>query len=359
MGYTIPIGPYHPALEELIYVRLFVEGETIKDAEIRIGYNHRGIEKLAAQRDFLQTLILVERVCGICSNSHPLCLCMGLEAIAGIPVSKRARYIRVIMSELERIHSHLLWAGIAAHLIGFESLFMEIFQGRENIMDILEMISGNRVNYAMNIIGGVRRDLDPEQKLQVLKALEILEEKLKPIINVFLEDKTIALRTRNVGILTKEKAIDYAVVGPFARASGICEDIRKTAPYSSYEDFDFQVIVREECDVWARAVVRLLEIKESIKILRQALENLPDGPINPGKLPQIPAGETLSRLEAPRGENVHYIVTDGTDHLKRLQIRVPTYMNAPSIVEPLKGQTVADSGLIIASMDPCFSCMDR
>jgi Ni,Fe-hydrogenase III large subunit len=359
MSYTIPIGPYHPALEELISVKLMVEGEKINDADIQIGYNYRGIEKLAIERNFLQDLVLVERVCGICSHSHPFCLCLGLEKIGGLAIPKRAEYIRVMIAELERIHSHLLWAGIAAHVIGFDSLFMEIFQYREKIMDLLELISGNRVNYAMNIIGGVRRDIDPEQIEKLKQSLKLLSEELKAVIEIFLNDQTIALRTKGVGILSKSGAVEYGAVGPHARANGIAEDIRKTAPYSSYADFDFEVIVQESGDVWARAVVRLLEVVESIKILSQAADNLPQGRINLGRMPQIPAGEVLSRVEAPRGENVHYMVTNGSDRLKRLRIRVPTYMNVPSLREMLKGNTVADAGLIIASIDPCFSCMDR
>ena len=174
MGYIIPIGPYHPALEEPVYAKLYTEGEIIKDAEVHIGYNHRGIEKLATQKNFIQTLALVERVCGICSHSHPFAYCQAIESIAGMEVPKRGQYIRVIIAEMERLHSHFLWLGLAAHIIGFESVFMYTFNAREKVMDALEMLSGNRVNYGMNIIGGDRRDIDDNKKSSLLSALDDL-----------------------------------------------------------------------------------------------------------------------------------------------------------------------------------------
>ena len=176
MGYTIPIGPYHPALEEPVYTKIYTEGEIIKDAEVYIGYNHRGVEKLATEKNFIQTLALVERVCGICSNSHPFAYCLAVEAIAGMEVPKRGQYIRVITAELERLHSHFLWLGVAAHIIGFDSVFMHAFNAREKVMDALEALSGNRVNYSMNIIGGARRDIDSGRKEAILSMLDELQD---------------------------------------------------------------------------------------------------------------------------------------------------------------------------------------
>ena len=177
MSYIVPIGPYHPALEEPIHAKLYTEGEVIKDAEVFVGYNHRGIEKLATERNVIQTLVLVERVCGICSHSHALTYAMAVEAINGIECPKRGEYIRVITAELERLHSHLLWAGIACHIIGHDSLFMHIWDERELVMDLLEELSGNRVNYAMVTIGGSRRDIDDELKAKLLKSLDKLIKK--------------------------------------------------------------------------------------------------------------------------------------------------------------------------------------
>lgn len=360
MSYTIPIGPYHPSLEEPIHAKLYTEGEVIKDAEVFIGYNHRGIEKLATERNFIQTLVLVERVCGICSHSHPLTYAMAVENIAQMEVPKRGQYIRVIMAELERLHSHYLWMGLACHLIGFDSMFMYIWNAREKVMDILEEISGNRVNYGMNIIGGSRRDITDDMRKKVLSMLDEMNEPNKRMMEIFTQDKTLALRTKGVGLLPTEDALRIGTVGPHARASGLKIDVRKDAPYSSYDDFEFDIPVLDGCDVWSRVAVRMLEVEESIKIIKQAINGLPEGPINLGvKLPKVPAGEFTTRHEAPRGEVIYYVVTDGGQTNYRVSIHVPTFKTASTVEFMLRGNTIADSGLIIASIDPCFSCLDR
>ncbi|MBQ9166479.1 MAG: nickel-dependent hydrogenase large subunit [Oscillospiraceae bacterium] len=360
MSYTIPIGPYHPALEEPIHARLTVDGEQITDAKVFVGYNHRGIEKLAQERNFIQTLVLVERVCGICSHSHSLTYALCIENIAGMEVPKRGQYIRVIVEELERIPSPLLWLGIACHIIGHDSYFMHCWNDRERTMDTLEAITGNRVNYAMNTIGGARRDLDDDKRRMILEAMDDLEKKMAPLTHFLTTDKTVAMRTKGVGVLTTEDAIRLGAVGPHARASGVDMDVRRDAPYSSYNDFEFAVPVQQSCDVYARVVIRVLEIYESIKIIRQAVDQLPEGPINLGvKMPKIPAGEFVARHEAPRGHLVYKVVTDGGMNNYRLSLHVPTFKNAPTVPTMLKGNTVADAGLIVASIDPCFSCLDR
>ena len=360
MSYVVPIGPYHPALEEPVHARLYTSGEEITDAEVFIGYNHRGIEKLAMQRNFIQTIVLVERVCGICSHSHALAYALALESIAKTKVPKRGQYIRVIIAELERLHSHYLWLGIALHIIGHDSLFMHTWDDREAIMDILEELTGNRVNYGMVIPGGSRRDIDDDKRRHVLEMLDKIEESMKRLRDILLTDKTVALRTQGVGVLTTEDAIRIGAIGPHARASNLKIDVRKDSPYSSYEDFDFDVAVWDSCDVFARVVIRVLENFESIKIIRQALENLPEGPINLGvRIPKIPAGEYMFRHEAPRGQLCYKVVTDGSEFNKRVSIHVPTFRNAPTVPTMLRGNSVADAGLIIASIDPCFSCMDR
>jgi len=360
MSYTIPIGPYHPALEEPVHAKLIVDGERITDAEVFIGYNHRGIEKLCQERNFIQTITLVERVCGICSHSHAWTYCRCIEHIAGMEVSKRAQYIRDVIEELERIHSHLLWLGVACHIVGHDSLFMQLWADREDTMDVLENLTGNRVNYAMNIIGGARRDISDDQRRQLMAALDDLEKRMGPITHWLTHDKTLAMRTKGVGILTTEDAIRLGAVGPHARASGVDMDVRRDAPYSSYEDFEFAVPVQTSCDVYARVVVRVLEIYESIKIIRQAVDNLPVGPINLGnKMPKVPAGQFIARHEAPRGHLVYKVVTNGGQENHRLSLHVPTFKNAPTVPVMLKGNTVADAGLIVASIDPCFSCLDR
>ncbi|MGE4484686.1 MAG: nickel-dependent hydrogenase large subunit [Oscillospiraceae bacterium] len=360
MSYTVPIGPYHPALEEPIHAKLYTDGEIIKDAEVFVGYNHRGIEKIATERNFIQTIVLVERVCGICSHSHAFTYSMAVENIAQLEVPKRGQYIRVIMAELERLHSHFLWFGIACHILGHDSMFMHTWNVREAVMDILEELSGNRVNYGMVIVGGSRRDIDDEKRKKVLSMLDKLEQQMNRIKDILVSDKTIALRTKGVGVLTTEDAVKLGAVGPHARASGRKIDVRKDAPYSSYDDFEFDIPVVDSCDVFARVVVRVLEVYESIKIIRQALEMLPEGPINLGnKIPKVQAGEYVIRHEAPRGQLVHKVVTNGSANNHRISIHVPTFKNAPTVPVMLRGNTVADAGLIIASIDPCFSCLDR
>ena len=360
MSYIVPIGPYHPALEEPIHAKLYTEGEVIKDAEVFVGYNHRGIEKLATERNAIQTLVLVERVCGICSHSHALTYAMCVENINGIEVPKRGQYIRVITAELERLHSHFLWLGIACHIIGHDSMFMHIWDERELVMDLLEKMTGNRVNYAMVTVGGARRDIDDELRRELLEACDKLKAPLDRITEIALTDKTIAMRTKGVGVLPKEDALRMGAVGPHARASGVKVDVRKDAPYSSYEDFDFDVPVVESGDVFARVVVRALECYESINIIRQALENLPATPINLGnKLIKIQPGQAVCRHEAPRGQLSHMVVGDGSFNNHRVSIHVPSYKNTPTVPFMLRGNTVADAGLIIASIDPCFSCLDR
>ena len=323
MSYIVPIGPYHPALEEPIHAKLYTEGEVIRDADVFVGYNHRGIEKLATERNAIQTLVLVERVCGICSHSHAFTYAMCVESINGIEVPKRGQYIRVITAELERLHSHFLWLGIACHIIGHDSMFMHIWDERELVMDLLEKMTGNRVNYAMVTIGGARRDISDELRRELLAACDKLKAPLDRITEIALTDKTIAMRTKGVGILTREDVVD----------SG---------------------------DVFARVVVRALECYESIKIIRQALETLPDTPINLGnKLVKIQEGQSVARHEAPRGQLSHMVVGDGGFNNHRVSIHVPSYKNTPTVPHMLRGNTVADAGLIIASIDPCFSCLDR
>ena len=360
MSYIVPIGPYHPALEEPIHARLITEGEVIKDAEVFVGYNHRGIEKLATERNAIQTLVLVERVCGICSHSHAFTYAMAVEKINGIEVPRRGDYIRVITAELERLHSHFLWLGIACHIFGHDSMFMHIWDERELVMDILEKMTGNRVNYAMVTIGGSRRDISDELRREILDACDKLKAPLDRITEIALTDKTIAMRTKGVGVLKKEDALRLGAIGPHARASGVDVDVRRDAPYSAYGEFEFGVPVVESGDVFARVVVRALECYESIKIIRQALENLPEGPINLGnKLIKIKEGQAVARHEAPRGQLSHMVVGNGTLNNHRVSVHVPSFKNTPTIPCRLRGNTVADAGLIIASIDPCFSCLDR
>lgn len=359
MPFRVPIGPYHPALEEPFKLSIRCKGEVVEDVEIEVGFVHRAIELLAQQRNYVQNLVLVERVCGICSNIHTLAFAMAAEQIAGIHVPDRARFIRTILAELERLHSHLLWAGVGSEDIGFQTMFMEIYALREKVMDVLEMISGNRVHYAMNCIGGVNRDItDPQVVLKTVREIRAGIE--KTVVPIFTKNRTIAARMRGVGRLSTEDAVKYGVVGPIARASGLATDIRHDFPYAAYQDLGFQMVIQESCDVMARVVVRALEMLESCRLIEKALLELPAGPIqHPERVTVIPAGETLARVEAPRGELVYYLKSDGTDRPVRVKIRTPSDLNIPSIRAMVRGQALGDMSIIQASVDPCCSCTDR
>ena len=360
MSYKIPMGPYHPALEEPYKLDLICEGETVRDAKLHIGFNFRGIERLAETRNYIQVIALMERVCGICSNIHTLTLCQAMEQLTGLTPPPRAQYIRVVMAELERLHSHVLWAGIAAKLMGFKTMFMTCFELREKVMDVLQAISGNRVNYSMNRIGGVNRDID--DPLGILAMVEQLErEMVRTVIPIFTTSKTATSRCAGVGILTHEKALSCGVVGPVARASGVPQDLRRAAPYAAYSEMEFNVPVQQDGDVRARLLVRALEIMESCKILRQALTKLPPGELNAGEEKLVfAAGTATSRVEAPRGE-VMYSVTwkEGSKNPSRVHVRTPTFTVMPAIRWMVMGARLADTPLIQASIDPCYSCTDR
>jgi Ni,Fe-hydrogenase III large subunit len=358
MSYRIPIGPYHLALEEPYKIELECQGETVTGAHIKVGFNFRGIEWLAQRKNITQSIALMERVCGICSNVHSMTFCMALEEIGSIEVPRRAQYVRVIMAELERLHSHLLWTGVAAEQIGFETLFMQIFRFREQVMNLLESISGNRVNYSMNRIGGVNRDVrDPEAIRDCVRSVyAIVSEKLIPICTT---DESLLRRCTKVGVLTMENALVYGAVGPVARASGVDTDMRRDRPYLAYGDLLFRVPVRTEGDVLARVVVRALEMLESCNIIEQALENMPDGPLHAGNIYSVPGGEAVVRVEAPRGEVFYFVASDGSDTPLRVKVRTPTFMNMPTVVPMVTGNELADVPLVQAAIDPCYSCTDR
>jgi NADH-quinone oxidoreductase subunit D len=353
------MGPQHPALKEPEGFSVALKGEKILGVDIRLGYNHRGIEKAAQERTYLQDIYLLERVCGICSHSHSTCFVQAVEEVAQLAVPQRALFIRTIIAELERIHSHLLWLGVAGHEIGFDTLLMYSWRDREVVMDILASITGNRVNYGMNTIGGVRRDINLEQAEEILKGLDILEERTKYYIEVVTQETTIIKRLSGVGVLSYDDAIRLDAVGPTARASGVRRDVRKDDPYAAYGQLSFEVVTDNHCDVYGRAVVRVKELLESYKIIRQALKDMPDGPLSVRMPRSIPAGEALSRYEAPRGEDVHYVKGNGTDKPERVKVRAPTLANVQAVKHMLRDRFLADMPIVIAAIDPCFSCTDR
>jgi NADH-quinone oxidoreductase subunit D len=356
---VIPLGPQHPALKEPASFLLSLEGEKVLEAGVRLGYNHRGIEKACEARTYIQDIYLVERVCGICSHSHATCFVQAVEMIAGAEIPKRAQFIRTLVAELERVHSHLLWLGVAGHEVGFDTLFMYTWRDREVVMDILAMLTGNRVNYALNTIGGVRRDFSKEQLEAVLKAVDILEERTKYYIEVATQETTFVNRCLGVGRLSKEEAERLGAVGPTARAAGVNRDTRRDDPYAAYGEVEFDVIIDDHADVLGRAIVRVKELMESYKIIRQLVAAMPEGPVTVKVPKRIPAGEAVSRYEAPRGEDVHFVRSNGTDKPERVKVRAPTLANLTAISGMIEGGYLADVPIVIAAIDPCFSCTDR
>lgn len=356
---VIPIGPQHPALKEPESFRVILEGEKIVGVSLRLGYNHRGIEKACEERTYIQDLYIIERVCGICSHSHSTCFIQAVEEIAGVEVPKRALYLRTLIGELERIHSHLLWLGVAGHEIGFDTLFMYSWRDREIVMDILADLTGNRVNYGINTYGGVKRDVPKELLLKILKSMDTLEERTKYYVKVATEEVTLMKRLSGVGILSKADVEALDAVGPVARASGVDRDVRRDDPYAAYSEVEFKVITDDNEDVYGRTLVRIGELMESYSIIRQVINNLPDGPIVVKVPRKIPAGEAFSRYEAPRGEDVHYVKSNGTDKPERVKLRAPTLANIKPMLKMLENYNLADLPIIIAAIDPCFSCTDR
>ncbi len=358
--FRIPIGPQHPFLKEPAKFDFDIHGEEIVGARMNIGYNHRGIEKACEERNYYQCLYLLERICGICSHSHTTAFVQAVEEIMKLEVPRRGLYLRTLVCELERLHSHLLWLGVAAHEVGFDSMFMLVWRDRELVMDILEEISGNRVNYAINTLGGVRRDLNDAQRKKILNMLGILKQRLDYYVHIGTNEPSFVGRIQGVGKLHPKRAAEMCVVGPFARASSVDADIRRDDPYAAYRELDFKVITHDSGDIYGRVIVRALEIVESCNMIEQLLTNLPEGEIVAPKVSRkAPAGVAVSRYEAPRGEDVHFVRGNGTDKPERVRVRAPTMANLEAATESVIGSYVADIPIAIASIDPCFSCTDR
>ena len=355
---VLAVGPFHPLQEEMEYFQLTVDGETVTDIDMRISYNHRGIEGISETLQFDQVPYLVSRVCGICSASHPLAYINAVEEIAGITAPERAQYIRVIINELERIHSHLLWVGLGGHFIGYDTVFMWAWKYREPVLDLLEEITGNRNNYGNVRVGGCREDIPDEIIPKAQKELDYLMKKTDMLIKAVLDDPVLHARLKGVGILSKEDAVKYAVTGPTARGSDVAIDVRHDDPYAAYGDLDWKVISQPEGDVFAKAVVRLLEVVESIKMTKEALNKIPKGPIAL-EVKEIPPGEGCGHAEAPRGETFHYVRSDGGNRPVRHKIRAPSYVNVPSFRASCIGQSISDVTITLAAVDPCYSCTER
>ncbi len=355
----IIIGPQHPALLEPEKFAVTVDGETVTKVEPRIGYVHRGIEKACESRTYLQDIYLCERICGICNSIHACSFVETVEKILKTEVPPRAKYLRVITLELNRLHSHLLTLGHAGLEIGYETLFQYFWRDREPIMDLIELTSGNRVYSSLMTVGGVRRDLKDSDIPKIKVTLADLRKKLPFYRQIYEYEPSIKMRMRNVGVLKREDALKLCVVGPVARGSGVDIDVRKDEPYEAYGEIPFKEIVYTAGDTWSRMNVRMDEVEESINIIEYAIDHLPTGPFRVKAPRVVPAGEAINRVEAPRGELFYYVKSNGTAFPERVKVRTPTFANIPAFLKTAIGENIADVPPNFVSLDPCFSCTDR
>ncbi|MCL2772417.1 MAG: nickel-dependent hydrogenase large subunit [Oscillospiraceae bacterium] len=353
----VPFGPQHPVLPEPIHLDLVLEDEVVIEAIPSIGFIHRGLEKLVDKKDFQEYVYVAERICGICSFMHGMGYSMAVEQSMGIKLPERAEFLRTLWAEIARMQSHTLWLGLLADAIGFESLFMHCWRLREYILDIFDMTTGGRIIFSVCKVGGVRKDIDGEKMKKLLEIIDKIEEGLKEIARVFLTDKSVSHRLTGVGTLSYDNAFSLGAVGPMARSSGIMTDARKTG-YAAYSHINFNIHTDLAGDCMARVKVRINEIFEAIKIVRQCAEIMPEGPIDV-KVTGNPSGEAFARLEQPRGEVLYYVKGNGTKFLDRFRIRTPTFANLPSLLEMLKGVELADVPVLIVTIDPCISCTER
>jgi len=353
----IPFGPQHPVLPEPIHLDLVLEDETVVQAIPSIGFIHRGLELLCKRKTFQDMVFVAERICGICSFIHGMGYSQGVEHIMNLEIPKRAEYLRVFWGELSRIHSHLLWLGLAADAIGYESLFMHVWRVREKVLNIFEETTGGRVIFGACKVGGVRKDIDHETLQRLAKELVEIEKDYKTLADVFEKDYTVSHRWKDVGYISKEDAYKLGAVGPTLRASGVAEDAR-VLKYGAFEDLEFEPIVETAGDCHARTMVRIKEVFQSFDLMHQAVDKMPAGEIDV-KVKGFPEGEFFSRVEQPRGEVIYYIKGNGTKFLDRFRVRTPTFANIPPLLQMLAGCDLADVPAIVLSIDPCISCTER
>lgn len=356
---VVPFGPQHPVLAEPIQFELSLQDEVVTAASVGLGYVHRGIEAEAERRPFDKDLLLLERVCGICSVAHAVAYAQAVEELAGVEIPRRARLLRVFFFELTRLHSHLLWLGLAADSIGFEALFQACWRVREGVLDLFAATAGNRVIIGITALGGVRCDIPDAMQPLVGGGLDRIERGLGGIAPFVLDNEAVARRLSGVGVISRADAVDLGVVGPTARASGVPIDVRRSA-YAAYDELPVEPVVEEAGDALARVIVRWREMGQAIGLCRESLARL-RGLTGPLKVPVPPVlrGEATSRVEAPRGELFYYVAADGDRHPIRVRVRTPTFANLPAVLRMLPGTQMAAVPVTFLSIDPCMSCTER
>ena len=356
----IPFGPQHPVLPEPLHLDLVIEDEHVVDALPQIGFVHRGLEKLVETRDYNQFIFVAERICGICAFGHSMGYAETIEKLMGVEIPERAEYLRVIWHELSRIHSHILWLGLAADAFGFESLFMHCWRLRERVLDVFERTTGGRVIFSVCQVGGVRRDMDASALSHMQSVLAGIKDEYAQICKAFLEDSSVKNRTVGVGYVSHDDALTLSMVGPFVRASGVAYDVRSFGQGAYAHLDDFQPITSNDGDCYARMVVRAKEVLQSIDIIDEMIAKIPDGDIAVAvKGAPAEGAQATNILEQPRGEAFYYALGNGSKFLERMRIRTPTSQNLAGMVTALKGCELSDVNMIVLTIDPCISCTER
>jgi NADH-quinone oxidoreductase subunit D len=360
--FVVNIGPQHPSTHGVFRMKVTLDGERIIDADMVVGYLHRSLEKLAEERTYTQNIPFTDRMDYLSAMSNNLGYCLAVEKLAGIGVPERGEYLRVIMAELQRIANHCMAVGTFINDAGaWQTPLMWLFAEREKILDVFEMTCGARLTVNYMRIGGVAFDVPDEFVPAVQKIVDELPGRLEEVEQLLVENEILIARSKGVGVITTDAAINASLTGPMLRASGVAWDIRKADPYSVYPRFDFKIPVGTNGDSYDRFLVRLEEMRQSIGIVRQALRDLPGGPYRvevPLNL-RPPAGETYARVESPKGELGYYIVSDGGAAPYRFHVRAPSLINLSLLREMLVGLTIADAIVAFGSIDIVIGELDR
>ncbi len=359
--YYLNMGPQHPSTHGVLRLVLRIDGELVLDAVPDIGYLHRGIEKIAENRKYNQFLPFVDRLDYISAMLNEQGYCMAVEKLLNIKVPPRAEYIRVMVTELNRIASHLVWFGPFAMDLGAMTPFLYAFREREKIIDLLESVSGQRLTYAYMRIGGVRFDLPEGFIGKVHEFCEYFKPKIDEYEKLLTENIIFLKRTKDIGILTEEMAINYGCSGAVLRGSGFKYDVRKNCPYSIYPDINFDIPIGKTGDSWDRYKVRIEEMRQSIRIIEQVAKRIPEGEIMAAvpRVIQPPAGEVYTRVESSRGDLGFFIVSDGSVNPYRLKIRAPSFSNLSVLPQLVRGLRVSDVVAILGSIDIVLGEVDR
>lgn len=355
-----PMGPLHIMNDEPAHFRLFVDGEDIVDADYRMFYVHRGMEKAAESKlDYNQVTFLTDRICGICGYAHSVAYVKTVEQANNIFIPKRAEIIRAILLETERMHSHLLNLGLVCHFSGFDTGFHHLFRVREKSMDLAERLTGTRKTYGLNLIGGVRRDILGEQRLDTLKIIKEVRQEVQELKEALVSTPNFIGRTAGVGKLDPQVARDFSPVGPTVRGSGFARDTRSDHPYEGYKYINVPVRTYDGCDTLSRSLVRFDEFFDTLDMMEQLLQLEASGAILNEDFDYTPHTFSVGYVEAPRGEDVHWAMTGDNQKVYRWRCKAATYSNWPVLRYMFRGNTIADAALIVGSLDPCYSCTDR